>query len=66
MRKHGEYMREQGEYIREQGEYMREHSEYMIHNTSIPMTMHPKVMDLTLDQKLTYSTHIHNISVHAH
>ena len=24
------------------------------------------VMGLTLDPKLTYSTHIHNISVHAH
>ena len=28
--------------------------------------MHPKVLGLTLDPKLTYSTHIHNISVHAH
>ena len=27
---------------------------------------HPKVLGLTLDPKLTYSTHIHNISVQAH
>ena len=37
-----------------------------INNKSLPMTTHPKVMGLTLDPKLTYSTHIHNISVHAH
>ena len=30
------------------------------------MAMHPKVLGLTLDPKLTYSTHIHNISVQAH
>ena len=30
------------------------------------MAPHPKVLDLTLDPKLTYSTHIHTISVHAH
>ena len=30
------------------------------------MTTHPKVLGVTLDPKLTYSTHIHNISVHAH
>ena len=30
------------------------------------MATHPKVMGLTLDPKLTYSTHIHNISVQAH
>ena len=30
------------------------------------MATHPKVLGLTLDPKLTYSTHIHNISVHAH
>ena len=29
------------------------------------MTTHPKVLALTLDSKLTYSTRIHNISVHA-
>ena len=28
--------------------------------------MHPKVLGLILDPKFTYSTHIHNISVHAH
>ena len=37
-----------------------------IHNTALRMTTHPKVLDLTLDPKLTYSTHIHNISVQAH
>ena len=30
------------------------------------MTTHPKVLGLILDPKLTYSTHIHNISVQAH
>ena len=30
------------------------------------MTTHPKVLGLTLDPKLTYSTHIHNISLQAH
>ena len=30
------------------------------------MDMHPKFLGLTLDPKLTYSTHMHNISVHAH
>ena len=30
------------------------------------MATHPKVLGLTLDPKLTYSTHIHNILVHAH
>ena len=37
-----------------------------IHNNVLPMAMHPKGLGLTLDSKLTYSTHIHNISVHAH
>ena len=37
-----------------------------INNTALPMAMHPKVLGLTLDSKLTYSTHIHNISVQAH
>ena len=37
-----------------------------IHNNALPMATHPKVQGLTLDSKLTYSTHIHNISVHAH
>ena len=32
-----------------------------INNTALHMVMHPKVMGLTLDPKLTYSTHIHNI-----
>ena len=30
------------------------------------MAMHPNVLRLTLDPKLTYSTHIHTISVQAH
>ena len=41
-----------------------------INNTSLPMTlpmeMHSNVLSLTLYPKLTYSTHIHNISVQAH
>ena len=37
-----------------------------INNTALPMATHPKVLGLTLDPKLTYSTHIHNISVQAH
>ena len=30
------------------------------------MATHPNVLRLTLNPKLTYSTHIHNTSVHAH
>ena len=30
------------------------------------MATHPKVLGLIVDPKLTYSTHVHNISVHAH
>ena len=37
-----------------------------INNKALPMATHPKVLDLTLYPKLTYSTHIHNISVQAH
>ena len=37
-----------------------------INNTALRMEMHPKILGLTLDPKLTYSKHIHNISVHAH
>ena len=37
-----------------------------INNTALPMAAHPKVLGLILDPKLTYSTHIHNISVHTH
>ena len=29
-----------------------------IHNNALPMAMHPKVLGLTLEPKLTYSTHI--------
>ena len=35
-------------------------------NTALRMTTHPKIMGLTLDPKLTYSTNIHDISVQAH
>ena len=37
-----------------------------INNNALSMETHPKALDLTLDSKLTYSTHVHNISVHAH
>ena len=37
-----------------------------INNKALPMATHPKVLGLTLDPKLTYSTHFHNISVQAH
>ena len=37
-----------------------------INNKALPMATPPKVLGLTLDPKLTYSTHIHNISVQAH
>ena len=37
-----------------------------INNKALPMATHPKVLGLALDPKLTYSTHIHNISVQAH
>ena len=40
--------------------------ELKINNTALPMATHPKGMGLTLGPKLTYSTHIHNISVQAH
>ena len=41
-----------------------EQSGHKIHNNALPMATLPKVLGLTLDPKLTYSTHIHNISVH--
>ena len=34
-----------------------------INNTALPMATHPKVLGLTLDPKLTYSTYIQNISM---
>ena len=37
-----------------------------LNNKALPMATHPKVLCLTLNPKLTYSTHIHNISVQAH
>ena len=49
-----------------------DHAEYKsnldlkINNTALRMTTYPKVLGPTLGPKLTYSTRIHNISVHAH
>ena len=37
-----------------------------MNNTALRMATHPKVLGFTLDQKLTYSIHIHTISVQAH
>ena len=37
-----------------------------MNNTALPMATHPTVLGLSLDPKLTYSTHIHNISVQSH
>ena len=37
-----------------------------VNGRSLPMATHPKVLGLTLDPKLTYSTHVHGISVQAH
>ena len=37
-----------------------------INKNALPMAMHPKVLGLTVDPQFAYSTHIHNISVHAH
>ena len=37
-----------------------EYTDLKIHNNALPMATHPKVLGLTLDPKLTYSTHIHN------
>ena len=42
------------------------HLDLTINNKALPMATHPKVLGLTLDPKLIYSTHIHNISVQAH
>ena len=46
-------------------DYMR-NLDLTINNNALPMATHPKVLGLTLDPKLTYSRHIHNISVQAH
>ena len=46
---------------------IRHDSEYNKTDGLSPTTTHPKVLGLTLDQKPTYSTHIHNISApHIH
>ena len=47
------------------GEY-KSNRDLKINNTSLAMETHPKVVGLTLDPKLSYSTHIHNMSVHPH
>ena len=47
------------------GEY-KSNLDLKINNTALHMATHPKVLGLTLDPKLTYSTHIHNISVQSH
>ena len=36
-----------------------------INNKALPMALHPKVLGLTLDSKLTYNDHIQNIATHA-
>ena len=36
-----------------------------INNKVLPMALHPKVLGLTLDPKLTYNAHIQNIATHA-
>ena len=36
-----------------------------INNKALPMAVHPKVLGLTLDPKLTYNAHIQNIATHA-
>ena len=36
-----------------------------INNKALPMALHPKVLGLTLDPKLTYNAHIQNIAKHA-
>ena len=38
------------------------HLDLKINNTALHMATHPKVLGLTLDPQLTYSTHIHNTS----
>ena len=49
-----------------------DHAEYKknldlkIYNNALPMATQSKVLGLTLDPKLTYSTHIHNIALQAH
>ena len=44
----------------------RSNLDLTIDNKALPMATHPTVLGLTLDPKLTYSTHIHNISIQAH
>ena len=52
-------------------QFTPDHAEYKsnldlkINNTALPIATHPKVLGLTLDRKLIYCTHIHNISVQA-
>ena len=51
-------------YTPDPGEY-KINLDLKINNTALRMATHPKVMGLSLDPKLTYSTHIHTISVQA-
>ena len=37
-----------------------------INNKALPMALHPKVLGLTLDPKLTYNAHIQEIATHTH
>ena len=46
-------------------EYKRK-LEIKINNCTLSMATYPKFLGLALDPELIYSTHIHNISVHAH
>ena len=42
-----------------------QHYNLIINNKALPMALHPKVLDLTLDPKLAYNAHIQNIATHA-
>ena len=52
-------------FIPDSAEY-KSNLDLKINNTALRIATHPKLLGLTLDPKLTYSTHIHNISVEAH
>ena len=45
---------------------IQEQSRPQINNPALPMSPHPRVLGLTLDAKLTYSTHIYATSVRTH
>ena len=52
-------------FTRDPAEY-KSNLDLKINNTAVCMATHLKVLGLTIDIKLIYSTHIHNISVQAH